>query len=150
MLLVLQHIGGRWCAPSMQDGEITEEAAAKWADAVCETLGLSAGSLVPHIVADDADPRIGELIAEPPAPEPAPAPPTPNPNGFLLAAMGALGLVPGNALLAKWPTFTVALNASNWGVSRQVLGAALQAGDLTQEQYTTLTSLLSDHGIPEV
>lgn len=65
MLLVLQHTDGRWCAPSMSDGEITQEAAARWADAVCETLGLPAGSLVSHIVEDDADPRTGDLLSEP-------------------------------------------------------------------------------------
>ncbi len=77
MLLVLQHKDGRWCAPSMSDGEISEEAAQTWADAVCETLGLPTGSLVAHIVEDDADPRKGDLISEPPterAPEPQRAP----------------------------------------------------------------------------
>lgn len=98
-------------------------------------------------VADgEADPRWGEFVPQPPAPEVIP---TPNPNGFLLAAMATLGLVPGNALLAKWPTFTVALNASNWTISRQVLGAALQAKDLTQQQYDTLEALLTEHGIPD-
>ncbi len=65
MLLVLQHQDGRWCLPSMSDGEITEESAAKWADAVAGTLGFEPGSLTPHVVADDADPRTGDLISEP-------------------------------------------------------------------------------------
>lgn len=65
MLLILRHTDGRWCAPSISDGEITEEYAAKWVDAVCATLGFPVGTLTPHIVEDDADPRTGELIHDP-------------------------------------------------------------------------------------
>ncbi len=77
MLLVLQHADGRWCEPAMSDGAITDEAAAQWAEAVCETLGLPAETLTPHLVADDADPRSGELITDPHQPVDAPPQPTP-------------------------------------------------------------------------
>lgn len=65
MLLVLQHQDGRWCAPSIQDAAFSAETLASWPDAVAEALGLPAGSLFPFVVADDRDPRTGELIAEP-------------------------------------------------------------------------------------
>lgn len=77
------------------------------------------------------------------------APPRPDPNGFLLAAMGALGLERGNALLAAWPTFTVALGAGNWGVARLVIDAATTAETVTSGERDTLVALLDQHGIPE-
>jgi len=85
-------------------------------------------------------------VALPPPPG-LPAPP--NPNGFLLAALGALGLSRGNALLVAWPTFTVALGAGNWGVARLVIDAATTAGTVTAEERTTLLALLVQYGIPE-
>jgi hypothetical protein len=102
-------------------------------------------------VAIDHQPGAGEYwdaqtraIAEAPAP---PAPP--DVNGFLLAAMAALGLARGNALLAAWPTFTVALGAGNWGVARLVIDAATTAETVTAEERTTLLALLEQYGIPE-
>jgi hypothetical protein len=66
MLLILRHTDGRWCAPSIESGDGFEEGyGERWAEAVCETLGLPAGSLVPHIVEDDADPRSGVLLTDP-------------------------------------------------------------------------------------
>lgn len=75
--------------------------------------------------------------------------PKPDPNAFLLAAMGAIGLDRGNALLAAWPTFTVALGASNWAVARTIIDAATQAGSMTTEERGALLALLDEHGIPE-
>jgi len=89
------------------------------------------------------DPETRSIVQAPP-----PAAP-PDVNGFLLAAMGALGLTRGNALLAAWPTFTVALGAGNWGVARLVIDAATTAETVTAEERTTLIALLGQYGIPE-
>lgn len=75
--------------------------------------------------------------------------PDPDPNGFLLAALGALGLVHGNAVLAAWPTFTVALTARNWEVTRQVIEAAHGYGNITTQERDMLLSLLAAYHIPE-
>lgn len=90
MLLVLQNKDGRWCAPSIESGDGFEDGyGERWAEAVCATLGLPAGSLVPFVVEDDADPRTGDLLSEP-VPDPV-VPPAPQPSPFeqLVTALAA-------------------------------------------------------------
>ena len=108
---------------------------------------LEAGYGVSGLVTVDADgdPWDGESALI----ESAPPPPPPDANGFLMAAMAALGLARGNALLAAWPTFTVALGAANWTVARTVIDAATQAGSVNGDERATLLALLTEHGIPE-
>lgn len=150
------YIGAYHAAPEHYDAALAaEEEAATLASHrrdFADAFGVPVNEIECEVIAWDGDPENLPAEDEQDAIERIPAPPSPvapDPNGFLLAAMGALGLVPGNTLLAKWPTFTVAINAANWSVTRMVLGAALQAGDLTTEQYATLTGLLTEYGIPE-
>jgi len=111
---------------------------------VLEERGLEA-------VAIGHQPDLGEVWdAETRSVVAAPTPAArPDPNGFLLAAMGALGLARGNALLAAWPTFTVAIGAGNWGVARLVIDAATAAETVTTDERATLLALLEQYGIPE-
>jgi len=74
----------------------------------------------------------------------------PDVPGFRGAALTSFGLVRANALLAKWPTFNVALDASNFAVAQQVLDAAVAGGDLTVEEKATIVDLMTQHNIPFV
>jgi len=118
------------------------ETAASQAADIAAALGW--GEDVRAVTVEE-DPGPGNIaLPEPPAPAP-----TPDPNGFLLAAMGALGLARGNTLLTAWPTFTVAIGAANWGVARAVLDAATTDATVTAEERTMLLALFTQYGIPE-
>lgn len=87
-----------------------------------------------------------------PAPdvEPEPVPPPPDPNAFKLAAYGYLGAEAFVMPLAGYIAPVVdALNARNWSLARQIVGYALTAQALTEQQYDVLGDLMADHGIPE-
>ena len=78
----------------------------------------------------------------------APAAP-PRINSFLLAVLNLFGIADGNALLAKYPLFTAALNAQNWMVTQQTLQYAQKNGDITMEQYRQIVTVLApEYAIP--
>lgn len=73
----------------------------------------------------------------------------PEPNGFKLAAYGYLGADAFVMPLAGYIAPVIdALNARNWTLARQIIGYALAATALTQQQYDDLNGLLADYGIP--
>lgn len=85
----------------------------------------------------------------------APPPPAPDPNGYLLAAMGVfagegdpLGLIRGNEVLSKWPSFSTALLQRNWPVARATLATAYSVGTITEGEHAALAALLDEYHIP--
>ena len=88
--------------------------------------------------------------------EAAAPPPPPDPNGYLLAAMGVfvgdgdpMGLIRGNEVLGRWPSFSTALLQRNWVVARATLAAAYSVGTITEGEHAALVALLGDYHIPE-
>ena len=77
--------------------------------------------------------------------------PPPQPNESQLeAGLKALGmtLVQMNALLAKWPLFLWAANKSDWPVVQAIIAAAHTAGDITDQQYQAIKTLVAQAAIP--
>lgn len=80
----------------------------------------------------------------------------PAPNAYLLAAMNVFateqdptGLIRGNEVLSRWPTFSLALKEGNWAIARLVLTTARTTETITQVEHDALVALFSVHHIPE-